>query len=37
MFLAKKWKPIEFIMKQLNTNPKEIWDKWDDDNEIRHH
>ena len=33
MFLAKEWKPIEFIMKQLNTNPKEIWDKWDDDNE----
>jgi len=35
MFLAKEWKPIEFIMKQLTTNPKQIWENWDDDNEIK--
>ena len=36
MILLKEWKPIDFVMKQLNTNPNQIWDNWDDDNPGRY-
>lgn len=35
MVLVKAWKPLEQVMNILRTNPRIIWDKWDDDNEIK--
>lgn len=35
MFLAKEWKPIDFVMEQLKRNPNKIWDFWSNDNEIK--
>ena len=35
MILVKEWKPIEYVMEILNTDPNNIWDEWEDDNEIK--
>ena len=35
MFLAKEWKPIDFVMEQLRNNPDKIWNYWSDDNELK--
>lgn len=35
MILLKEWKPIDAVMETLNTNPKQIWNEWQDDNEIK--
>ena len=35
MRLVKEWKPIEYVMDILNKDPNNIWDVWEDDNEIK--
>ena len=35
MILVREWKPIDPIMDILRTNPKKVWDEWEDDNEIK--
>ena len=35
MILVKEWKPIEYVMNILNTDPNNIWNEWEDDNEIK--
>ena len=35
MILVKEWKPIEYVMEILNTDPNNIWNEWEDDNEIK--
>lgn len=35
MILLKEWKPINIVMDILNNNPKQIWNEWQDDNEIK--
>jgi hypothetical protein len=35
MILLKEWKPIDAVMETLNKNPKQIWNEWQDDNEIK--
>lgn len=35
MILVKEWNPIEYVMEILNTDPNNIWDEWEDDNEIK--
>jgi len=35
MILLKEWKPISLVMDILNKNPKQIWNEWEDDNEVK--
>lgn len=35
MILVKEWKPIEYVMDILNKDPNNIWNEWEDDNEIK--
>jgi len=35
MILVKEWKPIEYVMNILKIEPNNIWNKWEDDNEIQ--
>ena len=35
MILLKEWKPIDFVVEKLKTNPNNIWNEWEDDNEIK--
>ena len=35
MILLKECKPIDAVMEILNKNPKQIWNEWQDDNEIK--
>lgn len=35
MILVKEWKPIDYVMNILNVEPNNIWNKWEDDNEIK--
>ena len=35
MILLKEHKPINHVMNCLKTNPENIWNEWDDDNEIK--
>ena len=35
MILVKEWKDIEQVMKELNQNPSQIWNHWEDDNEVK--
>ena len=35
MILVKEWKDIEKIMKELKQNPSQIWNHWEDDNEVK--
>ena len=35
MILLKEWKSIDFVIEKLKTSPNNIWNEWEDDNEIK--
>lgn len=35
MILLKECKPLDFIIEKLKTRPNNIWNEWEDDNEIK--